>query len=710
MSASRITLSLEGAMDTAKSTVASNASPPVGYVTAVWLGMSPENIERGIAQGIIAPPTGSKEAAPLTAVASGAACLSTIVHADGTSDATGGVESATSSSDDGPAGLPDPAGKPDVKPLLVDRELVLGLIQKLDPSFDEASFDALWARAGTTDAERSSAWLDTLSRALGTSVPTSSDATTGDRIDAQMDALQSFLAVPGREARVVDLAGKSGDELLELAKGDAAYRYALTNLDSIAVVGNAVIDTARDAAGAMDRFDPDSGEQKLSDAYLADRAKLLAWKLSVEAGASSVVDGDQSWTFIDRRNTAADGSPYELDLESAADAATANTVVFGADTVSGELLKGGSGTDRMYAGSGDDVLRGNGGGDHLEGGAGDDLMLGGAGNDDMAGDQGADELDGGGGVDRLRGGSGDDTLTGGRGDDRLEGGVGHDAYAVDAGDGHDTIVDSDGDGEIRIDGAVLAGSSESQNGQWRSLDGRVRYSFSGDAAEGGTLTISYYASGDVAATAAPDSVTKVTGWHNGDLGIVLGDGTGAALAVDGATQSTITPPQNATIPLVPHQEGTSGNDGEGSTWIEPSSTSGDVAASTDASDSSTAPDVASAGDGLASLFGTLGVAADVSATLVTPDAMNAALVGWSGVAETPDVSVAHEGAPSAMGLSEADFSSALSAFDDGAHEVADHASLTVAAPPDVMSLISSADHLSAPAARVLTPAGQGKSG
>jgi hypothetical protein len=695
-------------MDTAQSTVASNATPPVGYVTAVWLGMSPENIERGIAQGVIAaPPPGSSEPAPLTALASG---TSATFAANGTSDATAGVQSADPPSDGDVAGLPDAAGKPDVKPLPVDRELVLGLLQELDPSFDAASFDALWARAGTTDAERSSAWLDTLSRALGTRVPTSSSATTGDRIDAQMDALHSFLAVPGHEAHVVDLAGKSGDELLELAKSDAAYRYALTNLDSIAVVGNPVIDTARDAAGAMDRFDPDSGEQKLSDAYLADRAKLLAWKLSVETGASSAVDGDQSWTFIDRRNTAADGSPYELDLQSAADAATKNTVVFGADTVSGEVLKGASGTDRIYAGSGDDVLRGNAGGDHLEGGAGDDLVLGGAGNDDMTGDQGADELDGGAGVDRLRGGWGDDMLTGGRGDDRLEGGAGHDAYVIDAGDGHDTIVDSDGDGEIQLDGAALSGSSESQDGVWRSADGRVRYSFSGDGVEGGALTISYYPSGDVAPTAAPDSVTTINGWHNGELGIVLGDGTGTALAVNGAAQSTKTPPQNATIPLVPLQEGTSGNDGEGSTWIEPSSTSGDVAASNDGSNASTVPDMASVGDGLASLFGALGAATDVAASLVTPDAMNAALVGWSGVAETPDISVAHEDTPSALGLSEADFSSALAEFDDGTHELADHASVTVAAPPDVMSLIGGADHLSPPAARALGAAGQGKSG
>jgi Ca2+-binding RTX toxin-like protein len=651
----------ETAMETAAPAVGSNATPPVSYVSAVWLGMSPEDIDRGIADGVIAAPPGA--------------------------DATVATSTDTlsESSDTAPATSLDPADKPQGKPLLVDRDRVRGILAVLDPALDDDAFDAIWTRAGDSDLDRSNAMVGFLTRALlgGDAAGLSSSATTGDRIASNIAALDAFVSQQKGHAQVVELAGKSGDDLAALARSDPAYRYALLNLDSVAIVGNPSIDAARNIDGVLDRFDPNTGEQNVSDAWLDDRAKFLAWKLRSEAGDSMTVDGADSWTFVDRRGASPDGAPYELQVQASGDGGSANTVIFGADTVAGEILKGGSGTDRIYAGNGDDVLRGDGGGDHLEGGRGDDLLLGGAGNDDLSGDQGADEMDGGAGLDRLRGGAGDDVLTGGRGDDRLEGGAGHDVYVIDPGDGHDTVADSDGSGELRLDGHALTGASAHEGATWQSSDGRARYSFSGDATEGGTLTISYYGV-DAAAGAQPETVTTVTGWRNGDLGITLGDGSAGPLDSFADAAAADTAPSNATIPLLPRPDGTSGSDGEGSTWIEPT-----AAADSAPSDSGTSQPEAAADttNEVADLFSQLSVHDAIASTVVTHDALHAALDAWDGVAEAPDVMAAHPDADagaSSMGLTANDLASALADFHDDGQDLAEHA-LTAPTPASMPS-------------------------
>jgi hypothetical protein len=50
--------------------------------------------------------------------------------------------------------------------------------------------------------------------------------------------LDAFLQSGEHHAKVVDLAGKTGEQLASLARTDAGYRYALTNMDPIALTGN----------------------------------------------------------------------------------------------------------------------------------------------------------------------------------------------------------------------------------------------------------------------------------------------------------------------------------------------------------------------------------------------------------------------------------------------------------------------------------------
>lgn len=106
-----------------------------------------------------------------------------------------------------------------------------------------------------------------------------------------------------------------------------------------------------------------------------------------------------------------------------------------------DILRGGSGDDRIdarggddtvYGGDGNDTLLGGAGNDRLEGEGGDDRLEGGDGNDTLLGGDGNDTLLGGAGNDLLSGGAGDDLLDGGPGADRLVGGPGNDVLVVDS--------------------------------------------------------------------------------------------------------------------------------------------------------------------------------------------------------------------------------------------------------------------------------------
>jgi len=86
---------------------------------------------------------------------------------------------------------------------------------------------------------------------------------------------------------------------------------------------------------------------------------------------------------------------------------------------------------------------------------------------------------GGASADSLTGGTQDDLLVGLGGADRLEGGSGSDTYVFGANAGRDTLIDSDGQGRIRVAGRTdaLSGSTEAceldslRRRLWRDADG-----------------------------------------------------------------------------------------------------------------------------------------------------------------------------------------------------------------------------------------------
>ncbi len=103
----------------------------------------------------------------------------------------------------------------------------------------------------------------------------------------------------------------------------------------------------------------------------------------------------------------------------------------------------------------DELIFGSEAGGQLAGNAGHDVIIGGG---------GGDILDGGEGSDTIVGGAGGDLVYGGEGGDYLYGGQGFDTYRFDGRFGGDWVADSDGQGEIIVDGIELKGGRKSSDG------------------------------------------------------------------------------------------------------------------------------------------------------------------------------------------------------------------------------------------------------
>lgn len=109
-----------------------------------------------------------------------------------------------------------------------------------------------------------------------------------------------------------------------------------------------------------------------------------------------------------------------------------------------DLIRSGSGADRLVGHIGNDTMRGGAGDDQILGELGHDRLFGDLGRDTVDGGAGNDRLDGGAGADSLRGGAGNDVLIGGIGRDVMEGGRGADVFVFGAvGDSAATRVKAD---------------------------------------------------------------------------------------------------------------------------------------------------------------------------------------------------------------------------------------------------------------------------
>jgi len=174
---------------------------------------------------------------------------------------------------------------------------------------------------------------------------------------------------------------------------------------------------------------------------------------------------------------------------------------------------------------------------HIQSGVGGMIVHAGAGNDAMIGGTNSDGLWGGGGNDILIGGANNDVLVGEAGNDFLLGGIGFDTYIINAGDGHDTLLDSDGQGVVNLDGVLAKGkttvtdpSKWIQRGNvWQDQEHGITYGLATLADGSQTLFI----------TGLNGSTVEVKGWSAGDLGIDLGAGAQPSAVPTPATGTTI---------------------------------------------------------------------------------------------------------------------------------------------------------------------------
>jgi Ca2+-binding RTX toxin-like protein len=123
-----------------------------------------------------------------------------------------------------------------------------------------------------------------------------------------------------------------------------------------------------------------------------------------------------------------------------------------------------------------------------------------------------DTIDGGGGNDTLKGASGDDFISGGAGADQLDGGDGNDVYVMLQGEtGTDQIVDSDGTGEVRINGLALTGEAIYNDGLSSWTIGHYTLTRTGTADADLTFTSGF----------AGDPSFVIKNFTSGDLSITL---------------------------------------------------------------------------------------------------------------------------------------------------------------------------------------------
>jgi len=257
-------------------------------------------------------------------------------------------------------------------------------------------------------------------------------------------------------------ASLTKEQILEAAKTDIAWRYAIRELNPFVIVGPDY--TKHNLDGSLDNFDEITNPNGLTEAFLKDRIDMLLWKMRFDKiGAkddndlftpekSKTYDEDWdsdtvqgNWDYVDHINQLPGlQGPLTLAIDGKGISLHDHQIIFGKNKPGeGDTLEGEGDDDRIYGLAGNDTIKGDDGNDYLEGNAGDDWLYGNDGNDILKGGAGKDILWGGEGNDALHGGAGDDNLGGESGNDFLNGGSGTDVLI--GGDDNDYLLETVGD-------------------------------------------------------------------------------------------------------------------------------------------------------------------------------------------------------------------------------------------------------------------------
>ncbi len=383
---------------------------------------------------------------------------------------------------------------------LSDSLALYDLISGIDPALKETDIGRLLDLGANRMADSLEATLDVLRNIfLGARVaPTKAPGSPDNRDDyyQNLTALQNsatfenYTNVPGGPGmlagRVTPLIGLTQAQLVSAARADFGGFFALRILSPFALVNaDSVYETSEPALQSYwrdDFLESDGGTaRRFSNPYLQDRAAFLAWR--IEKNRKDIPDetallrrdgGVETLLFTDYSLGNTQGGNYSIRVTGGNVLQQIDPIRFSFAGDEGNALEGGSYGDHLYGGNGADTLTGGAGDDYLEGWAGADILAGGAGSD------------------------------------TLMGGAGFDTYLVAAEEeGSQTILDSDGQGRILIGGLLLGGGERAGGAAYVSAEEDHWFSFTGDLATGGTLTI--------------DGRIVVVDFKNGDLGITLGE-------------------------------------------------------------------------------------------------------------------------------------------------------------------------------------------
>ena len=393
--------------------------------------------------------------------------------------------------------------------ILTDSLAVYALLNKMDTTLSTTEFKSIL----NASAAKTSASLERIVDALETLFGINNgDLTTGNNNrDSLYQAIYALPANPAYQA----LAGQvtielSTSALGTQAKSDFSALVSLLALSPIVLKGSSALLEEKLGAAWGDVFSQwqsdanltaeqrAAGEAHYSDAYLADRAAMLTWKLKF-----NTKDIATSLTFP-HEDVLMSQWQYFKDYASGQEIVLGNPpggqtdrrqILFGSDAQTGEVLTGQDQNDRIYAGAGADILVGGQGNDYLEGNADND------------------------------------NLTGGKGNDVLYGGAGSDTYKFTAGDGWDTLTDSDGIGRIELGGTLLDGGKEKTagSGVWYSADNKIQYALFTEGDGSQTLNI-------VNLDSPADRVFVKNYRADRNLGLVLENGPAA---VDATTRTIL---------------------------------------------------------------------------------------------------------------------------------------------------------------------------
>jgi len=345
----------------------------------------------------------------------------------------------------------NPAADHSIVPLS-DALAVQSLYAQLSPGLTQVQLNALVDASGAVMNLTFESALDALRTILLGSGTT--QTVTGNRNDFYTNLYNltsdtRYTALAGT-AQLAVFAGLTASDMATMAESNNAQglaaRYALTALNPFVLVGADY--SAFNADGILELYDPNTGTGALTQQYLTDRTAMLERKLWFSTQDKNPVDPN---VVFDPNN-----HPFQ------------NEATYFEDATSGyKIAQGGSFPNTHH------------------------YFFGGKGNDVHAGAAVEDHLYGGAGNDTLGGGGGDDYLQGDLGNDTLLGGQGNDIYFYKTGDGLDTIIDSDGQGQIKIDNlAVSGGDQHGDTRVFKSADGKHSYVFvSGDAINGGDVLV-----------------------------------------------------------------------------------------------------------------------------------------------------------------------------------------------------------------------------